>query len=156
MSHPSVVEDLLNTPTRKAIWLSGSTRICSDCSFESLNVGDVARKGFIRQQPSKLVIDKKNLSVLHFDLQGVHREMVTIRLPEDIESQLEALTELEHKTKSEIIKSALSEYLEKHIQGRSAYELGKDLFGKYSSDETDLSINYKEKIKQKLNEKYTH
>ena len=82
--------------------------------------------------------------------------MVTIRLPDEIESQLQALTEIEHKTKTEIIKSALTEYLEKHMQEKNAYELGKDLFGKYSSSETDLSITYKERIKQKLNEKYSH
>jgi len=82
--------------------------------------------------------------------------LVTIRLPDEIESRLQALTEIEHKTKTEIIKSALTEYLEKHMQEKNAYELGKDLFGKYSSSETDLSITYKERIKQKLNEKYSH
>jgi len=82
--------------------------------------------------------------------------MVTIRLPDEIESQLLALTEIEHKTKTEIIKSALSEYLEKHLQEKSAYELGKDLFGKYSGDETDLSVTYKERIRLKPNEKHAH
>ena len=65
--------------------------------------------------------------------------MITIRLPEEIESQLELITTLEHKTKTEIMRSALSEYLGKRLPEKSAYELGKDFFGKHSSDNGDLS-----------------
>ena len=82
--------------------------------------------------------------------------MVTIRLPDEIEVQLQALTEIEQKTKTEIIKTALIEYFERHFSEKTAYELGKDLFGKYSSDETDLSVSYKERLGTKLDEKYSH
>lgn len=82
--------------------------------------------------------------------------MVTIRLPDDVETQLQTLVDLEKKTKTEIIKSALTEYLGKHLQEKSAYELGKDLFGRYSSGSTDLSSTYKEKVKQKLREKFNN
>ena len=82
--------------------------------------------------------------------------MVTIRLPDEIESRLEIMTVLEHKTKTEIIKSALSEYIEKRLPEKSAYELGKELFGRHSSDTDDLSMTYKERLKNKLYEKHSH
>ncbi len=82
--------------------------------------------------------------------------MLTIRLPEEIESQLELITTLEHKTKTEIMRSALSEYLGKRLPEKSAYELGKDFFGKHSSDNGDLSTTYKDRLKKKLHEKHSH
>jgi Arc/MetJ-type ribon-helix-helix transcriptional regulator len=82
--------------------------------------------------------------------------MLTIRLPEEIESQLELITVLEHKTKTEVMRSALSEYLDKRLPEKSAYELGKDFFGKHSSHSGDLSITYKDRLKKKLHEKHSH
>ena len=82
--------------------------------------------------------------------------MVTIRLSDEIESQLELITILEHKTKTEIMKSALCEYIGKHLSEKTAYELGKDLFGKHSSDLEDLSETYKIRLKKKLHEKHSH
>ena len=82
--------------------------------------------------------------------------MVTIRLPDEMEAQLEALTQLENTTKTEVIRTALSEYLGRHLFAKSSYELGKDLFGKYGSTDTDRSVTYKERIKKILNEKHSH
>ncbi|MBN2546358.1 MAG: CopG family transcriptional regulator [Spirochaetes bacterium] len=79
--------------------------------------------------------------------------MTTIRLPDEIEKNIEKIAEFEHKTKSDIIKIALKEYLEKFNNQLSAYELGKDLFGKYGSGETSNSRNYKKIIKGKINDK---
>ncbi len=82
--------------------------------------------------------------------------MVTIRLPDEMEAQLEVLTNLDNTTKTEVIRTALSEYIEKHLLEKSSYELGKDLFGKYSSDESDRSVSYKERIRKIIHEKYSH
>jgi len=82
--------------------------------------------------------------------------MVTIRLPEEMEAQLQALTQIENSTKTEIIKNALAGYLDKHLQEKSAYELGKDLFGRFSSGDGDRSVTYKQRIKKLLHEKHTH
>ena len=82
--------------------------------------------------------------------------MITIRLPDELENQLLLATEIEQKTKTEIVKAALAEYFERHLQEKSAYELGRDLFGKYSSGERDLSTTYKKRLKKKLDEKYSH
>jgi len=82
--------------------------------------------------------------------------MVTIRLPDEMEAQLEALTHMENTTKTEVIRTALSEYIGKHLHEKSPYELGRDLFGKYGSSDSDRSVTYKERIKRILDEKYSH
>ena len=81
--------------------------------------------------------------------------MTTVRLNEDIDSKLAVLTDLEHTSKSEIIKKAIIEYYDQHIVDKTPYELGKELFGKYSSDK-DLSQSYKKRLMEKLNEKHSH
>ena len=82
--------------------------------------------------------------------------MLTVRLPKELEKEVEKLATEEKSTKSQIVKNAIKEYLKMKRTKKTPYELGKDLFGKYESDETDLSEKYKEKIKEKLIEKYTH
>ncbi len=81
--------------------------------------------------------------------------MTTVRLNKDIDSKLSVLIEMEKRTKSEIIKKAIIEYYNLHAKGKSPYEMGKDLFGKYGSVE-DTSTSYKRKVKEKLHEKHTH
>ncbi len=82
--------------------------------------------------------------------------MTTVRLNDEMEKKLSILTELEKKTKSELIKKALLVYYENHTRKKSPYDLGKDLFGKYGSNEEDLSEKYKTIVMEKLNEKYSH
>ena len=81
--------------------------------------------------------------------------MTTVRLNKDIDSKLSILIEIEKSSKSEIIKKAIIEYYNQHVQEKSSYEIGKELFGRYGSDE-NLSENYKKKVKEKLDEKYAH
>lgn len=78
--------------------------------------------------------------------------MTTVRLNKDIEDKLSILTELEKTSKSELIKKALIEYYDNHVKKETPYDLGKDLFGKFGSDE-DLSTTYKTKIKEKIKKK---
>ena len=82
--------------------------------------------------------------------------MITIRLTDELESQLQATTEIEQRTKSEIVKSALTEYFERYFAPTNAYELGKEFFGKYSSGESNRSVTYKERLNKKLHEKHSH
>lgn len=82
--------------------------------------------------------------------------MITIRLPDEMENQLLLVTEIEQKTKSEIVKTALNEYFERYFPKTSAYELGKEFFGKYASGETDRSVTYKERLRKKLYDKHSH
>ncbi len=82
--------------------------------------------------------------------------MTTLRIPDELLFQIEILMKMEHKTKTEIIKAALTEYMQKYFSEKSAYELGKDLFGKHSSEQSDLSTSYKDILRKKLHEKHTH
>jgi len=81
--------------------------------------------------------------------------MLTVRLPENLEKEIRNLAAEEKVTKSQIIKNALREYIKKKKK-ETPYNLGKDLFGKFEYKETELSQNYKGKIKEKISEKYSH
>ena len=81
--------------------------------------------------------------------------MTTVRLNEDIDNKLALLKEVEKTTKTEIIKRAIVEYYNNHIQEKTPYELGENLFGRAGSDK-DLSQSCKMKLKGKLNEKHAH
>ncbi|HOO72749.1 MAG TPA: ribbon-helix-helix domain-containing protein [Spirochaetota bacterium] len=82
--------------------------------------------------------------------------MISIRLPGDLEKKLNEIAEQNNTSKSAIIKDALNMYLEKNYHDQNPYELGKDLFGKYSSNNGTLSQNYKYLIKKKLHDKNAH
>lgn len=81
--------------------------------------------------------------------------ITTIRLNDDLNNKLLTLKNIEHVTKTEIIKRAIAEYYDHHVNDKSPYELGEDLFGKYG-DDPELSVSYKSKLKRKLHEKYSH
>jgi RHH-type transcriptional regulator, rel operon repressor / antitoxin RelB len=80
--------------------------------------------------------------------------MTTVRLETDIEIKLDELASLENKSKSEVIKNALLEYIEKHLSSQTPYELGKTLFGRNGSSQKVNSEEYKAKLKEKISEKY--
>ena len=81
--------------------------------------------------------------------------MTTVRLNNEILNKISTLIEIEKTTKSEIIKKAIIKYYEQRARDMSPFKPGKDLFGRYGSDEA-LSENYKMKMKEKLHEKHTH
>ena len=81
--------------------------------------------------------------------------MTTVRLNDDIDMKLSLLKEIEKTTKTEIIKKAIVEYYLQHVQNKTPYEAGEELFRRFGSDE-DLSRTYKTKLKDKLNAKYSH
>jgi predicted DNA-binding protein len=85
--------------------------------------------------------------------------MLAVRLPENLENELNRFSKITCKTKTDIVKEALKLFFETESkkEQRSPYELGQDLFGRYGSGKDDLSTTYKQKLKNKLNEKYhTH
>lgn len=81
--------------------------------------------------------------------------MLNVRLDKELEEKLEFLSKKEGLSKSKIVKDALTAYLDKSKSSFSAFELGKDLFG-IAEGEENLSSTFKEKIKEKLNAKFTH
>jgi hypothetical protein len=80
--------------------------------------------------------------------------MITVRLSPEFEKILEATAKQVGMTKSELIRRSIEEYLKKIKANPSPWELGKDLFGKYSSGKGNLSKDRKKILKQKLLEKH--
>jgi predicted DNA-binding protein len=81
--------------------------------------------------------------------------MRSIRLPQELEQQLETLAARKKVSRSLIIKEALAEYIARDREQSSSFEAGSDLFGRFGSDRTDSSQNYKAFIKEKLREKHS-
>lgn len=82
--------------------------------------------------------------------------MLSVRLPIQLENKLDEIVHSTNTSKTEIIKIALQMYIDELQTKRSAYNLGKDLFGKYGSGNGNLSKDYKKIIKQRLHEKHSH
>ena len=85
--------------------------------------------------------------------------MISVRLDDSLENQLSFIAHEQQISKSRIIKDSLIYYfdmLKEKSKEKSAYELGASLFGKYSSDNSDLSITYKQKLKDKIIAKNNH
>ena len=82
--------------------------------------------------------------------------MKSVRLPKELEEQLEALSNKTEKSHSVIIREALVEYIAKEKSHSKPFETGKDLFGKHSSDDGDRSVTYKFRIKEKIRDKHSH
>lgn len=85
--------------------------------------------------------------------------MLTLRLDPKLEQKITNISKQLGLTKSELIRRSIQEYIKK-VSTQTPWELGSDLFGKYSSGRGDLSKRrksiVKEKIKIKFNEKNTH
>ncbi|MDX9814590.1 MAG: hypothetical protein WC144_03120 [Sulfurimonas sp.] len=84
--------------------------------------------------------------------------MVSVRLDEKLEKELLLVAKKNSLPKSRVIKDALIYYfnmLKKQQTKQTPYELGCELFGKYSSGNSNLSTTYKQKLKEKLHAKST-
>jgi predicted DNA-binding protein len=81
--------------------------------------------------------------------------LFSVRLPEDLEKRINALSKKNNVNKSDIVREALQEYLGKEELKEMPYELGEDLFGCYGSGDGTQSVNYKQKLKEKLRAKNT-
>ncbi len=85
--------------------------------------------------------------------------MISVRLDESMEKQLNDFAMQEHISKSKLIKDSLNYYfdmLRQKEKKHTPYELGASLFGRYSSGEENLSTTYKQKLKEKINAKNSH
>jgi len=84
---------------------------------------------------------------------NVYTIMASVRLPEHIEKKLSALSTRKNKSRSVIIREALVEYIAREESATQPYETGKTFFGKRASGDTDRSVTYKSRIKEKLRDK---
>ncbi len=76
--------------------------------------------------------------------------MISLRIKPELERELNFFAETKGKSRSEIIIESILEYIQNHSTEKTPYELGKDLFGKYSSNHNDLSQNRKKYLKEKI------
>jgi len=80
--------------------------------------------------------------------------MISLRLPKTLETKLNQVSKKEDRTKSDIIKELLEDYLLSYNSPQNAYEMGKEYFGKVKSGRSDGSVNYKKIIKDKIKQKH--
>ena len=80
--------------------------------------------------------------------------MISLRLPKTLETKLNQVSKKEDRTKSDIIKELLEDYLLSYNSPKNAYEMGKEYFGKVKSGRSDGSVNYKKVIKDKIMQKH--
>ncbi|MGE5527843.1 MAG: ribbon-helix-helix protein, CopG family [Patescibacteria group bacterium] len=79
--------------------------------------------------------------------------MFSLRLPPDLEEKLTSLSAREGRSKSDLVKEALAEYLGRRDKEPCPYELGRDLFGRHGSGAGNLARDYKRLLKAKLHAK---
>ncbi|MEX0647970.1 MAG: CopG family transcriptional regulator [Balneolaceae bacterium] len=76
--------------------------------------------------------------------------MRSVRLPEEIEKELDSLSSQKNVSRSMIIKEALVEYIANEKKYNRPFETGSQYFGKHGSGENDRSVTYKEQIKSRI------
>ena len=77
---------------------------------------------------------------------------LTVKLDPEMERALARRSAERGVPKSVVVKQALAEYLAK--EPVSAYEAGKDLFGRYGSGERDLSVRRRERYAELIDAKH--
>ncbi len=78
--------------------------------------------------------------------------MLTVRLDPALEQQVNIIAKNNGITKSEFIRESILHYID--IQkNQDAWEIGKNLFGKYSSGKGNLAADRKEILKSKIRAK---
>ena len=75
---------------------------------------------------------------------------VSIRLGPQLEERLAKASRKLRVNKTQVIKRSLEAYLAQLEPGRTAYELGEDLFGADGTDRADLSTGFKRRLKGRL------
>ncbi|WP_367899190.1 ribbon-helix-helix protein, CopG family [Leptospira sp. WS58.C1] len=79
--------------------------------------------------------------------------MISLRIPPDLERKLDSFAKSKGKSRSEIVKESILEYIKNHSSNKSPFELGEDLFGKYSANNQKLAQNRKSVLNKALKDK---
>jgi Arc/MetJ-type ribon-helix-helix transcriptional regulator len=79
--------------------------------------------------------------------------MTTVRLPYDIEEKLDAAAKAQNRPKSDFVREALNLYFSQAENEKSSWEVGEPYFGKYGSGDGNLSVDYKNRLKDKIRAK---
>jgi RHH-type rel operon transcriptional repressor/antitoxin RelB len=78
---------------------------------------------------------------------------ISLRLERELERTLDKCARSEGKSKSELIRSLISDFVAQQSKSTTPWELGKDLFGLYGSGKGNLSVDRKKILKEKLHAK---
>jgi predicted DNA-binding protein len=79
--------------------------------------------------------------------------VTTVRLTYDIEEKLDAASKAQHRPKSEFVREALTQYFAQAEAVKSSWEVGEPYFGRYGSGDGNLSVDYKNRLKDKIRAK---
>jgi predicted DNA-binding protein len=79
---------------------------------------------------------------------------LTVRLDEELEGKLRKLAAREGESLSEFVRRAVEDRVQRVESKKTPYELGKHLFGRFSSGRSDLSTRSKEIFREKMRAKH--
>ncbi|HYX83289.1 MAG TPA: DUF6290 family protein [Gemmatimonadales bacterium] len=75
---------------------------------------------------------------------------ISVRLNDEFEAELRKHLAESDLPLSEFVRQAIAEKLSREGGKPTAYELGKDLFGKYRSARDDLSVSHEQLLKDRI------
>ena len=78
--------------------------------------------------------------------------MITLRLDPQLEKTVNHFAKQMQISKSEFVRQSIFAFIEKQ-EKPSPWELGKDIFGKHASGQSNLSVDRKTLIKEKIRAK---
>ena len=75
--------------------------------------------------------------------------MITLRLDKELEKSVENTAKAVGVSKSELVRLSIKDYLNRLNQSQ-AWELGKEVFGKYQSENTNLARDSEKILREKF------
>ncbi|MFU2489366.1 ribbon-helix-helix protein, CopG family [Thauera sp. WH-1] len=78
---------------------------------------------------------------------------LSIRLDPELEAELARAAAQTGRSKSELVKASLREYLARVVPRKTPYELGKDLFGDPSAAAARLDLTSKDRVRSTIVER---
>ena len=78
--------------------------------------------------------------------------MISLRLDEEMEKRLEKQCRALGMSKSELVRQSVHTFLD-NLEQATPYELGRDLFGAFSSGDGTLSSQKRKSVSKKIREK---
>mgnify|MGYP006183862117 FL=1 len=78
---------------------------------------------------------------------------LSIRLDPELEAELARAAAQTGRSKSELVKASLREYLARVVPRKTPYELGKDLFGDTSAAAATLDLTSKDRVRSTIVER---
>jgi len=75
--------------------------------------------------------------------------MLTVRLDNELETEIKNIAKNMHISKSELVRKSVVEFI-KQVDKPSPWQLGKEVFGKYASDNSTLAEDRKKLVRAKI------